>query len=160
SDSVRAGVTVPYSPEFAEMESNGPLMEKLAQISGGQVIADSDKDMDAAASRATVYRRQGLPGSRNLHPIWDGLLVLAGIGLLFDVGVRRIALDTHEIAGRVQRLWQKLRGRALAPAAPAFLERLKSRKAEVTQDLDRAHAARRFEASVAAEDMSAAVDAT
>jgi uncharacterized membrane protein len=160
SDSVRAGVTVPYSPEFAEMESNAPLMEKLAQITGGQLIPDSDKDMDAAAGRATVYRRQGLPGSRNLQPIWYWLLVLAGIGLLFDVGVRRIALDTHEISGRLERLWQKLRGRALAPAAPAFLERLKSRKAEVTQDLDRAHAARRFEAPVAVEDMPAPVDAT
>jgi uncharacterized membrane protein len=160
SDSVRAGVTVPYSPEFADMESNAPLMEKLAQITGGQLIPDSDKDLDAAAGRATVYRRQGLLGSRNLQPIWYWLVVLAGIGLLFDVGVRRIALDTHEIAGRFERIWKKLRGRALAPAAPAFLERLKSRKAEVAQDLDRTHAARRFEAPVAVEDMPAPADAT
>jgi uncharacterized membrane protein len=160
SDSVRAGVTVPYSPEFAEMESNAPLMEKLAQITGGQVITDSDKDLEAAAARATVYRRQGLPGSRNLQPIWFWLLALAGITLLFDVGVRRIALDTHEVAGRAKRIWEKLRGRALAPAAPAFLERLKSRKAEVAQDLDRTHAARRFEAPVAVEDLPAPVDAT
>jgi uncharacterized membrane protein len=160
SDSVRAGVTVPYSPEFADMESNAPLMEKLAQITGGELIPDSDKDLDAAAGRATVYRRQGLPGSRNLQPIWYWLLVLAGIGLLFDVGVRRIALDTHEIAGRVERVWQKLRGRPAAPAAPAFLERLKSRKAEVAQVLDRTHAARRFEAPVGVEDMPAPADAT
>ena len=29
-DSVRGGVTLPYSPEFAEQESNTPLLEKLA----------------------------------------------------------------------------------------------------------------------------------
>ena len=29
TDSVRAGVTIPYSPEFAEMESNPDLLEKM-----------------------------------------------------------------------------------------------------------------------------------
>src|SRR5262249_33014270 len=39
-DSVRAGVTVPYSPEFADMESNAGLLEELRRMTGGNSYMD------------------------------------------------------------------------------------------------------------------------
>jgi hypothetical protein len=45
-----------------------------------------------------------------------------------------------------QKIWEWLRGRARAvESAPQFLERLKSRKAQVGEALDKARSARRFD---------------
>ena len=83
----------------------------------------------------------------SLQPLWSWLVLLAGICLFFDVAVRRIAVDPAAVAARVQQVWERLRGRATAAAgAPQFLERLKSRKAQVDEGLGKGRAARRFEA--------------
>src|SRR5439155_3105687 len=34
SDSVRSGVTLPYSPEFADLESNTALLRRLSEVTG------------------------------------------------------------------------------------------------------------------------------
>src|SRR5262249_2101837 len=49
SDSIRSGVTIPYSPEFADLESNTALMEKLRALTGGKSFADDDEALDSAA---------------------------------------------------------------------------------------------------------------
>src|SRR5205823_12411888 len=77
-------------------------------------------------------------------------LITAGL-LLFDIGVRRIAIDPTEAATAGQRLWLRLRGRAApAESTPQYLDRLKSRKARVGESLERTRAAQRFEAGEAA----------
>jgi hypothetical protein len=147
-DGVRGGATIPYSPEFSDMESNAPLLEKLCSLTGGQVYKDDDTALAEAAASGQVFRLSGLAPSRNVQPIWYWLLLLAGICLFFDVAVRRIAIDPREVAVAVQRHWERLRGRAVVTAeGPQFLERLRSRKAAISESLERAHtAARRFEA--------------
>jgi uncharacterized membrane protein len=121
-DSVRAGVTIPYSPEFAEMESNTDLLDRLRALTEG---AESE--------------------GRSPQPIWPWLLALAGVGLFFDVAVRRITLEPARVVAAARALWARLRGRA-AEARPAeFLDRLRSRKAQVGEALDRGRAGRRFE---------------
>jgi uncharacterized membrane protein len=150
-DGVRGGATIPYSPEFADLESNAPLLEKLCALTGGQVYKEDDATLTEAAASGQVFRLSGLPPSRNLQPIWYWLLLLAGICLFFDVAVRRIAIDLREVAVLAQRTWERLRGRATVTAeGPQFMERLKSRKAAISESLERAHsAARRFEAEEA-----------
>ena len=93
-----------------------------------------------------VFRREGLPPAKSLQPIWYWLLVLAGILLLFDVAVRRIAVNATEVAALAQKGWERLRGRAArADETPQFLERLKSRKAQIVETIDKTRATRRFE---------------
>src|SRR5206468_11342687 len=122
-------VTVPYSPEYADMESNTSLMEKLRQITGGQSIADDDAALAAAAQNGEVFRHVDLPQSKSLQPIWYWLLLITAGLLLFDIGVRRIAIDPTDAATAGQRLWLRLRGRAApAESTPQYLDRLKSRK--------------------------------
>lgn len=212
TDSVRSGVTIPYSPEFADMESNAPLLDKLRSISGGttfpefwyvldkaafqrlrdngipddvvqklqplagQKFTDENEFVKAlaepldagelSAHKAAILKdtrdgngpineaiqskevyRAGLPSSRSLQPVWYWLLLLTGLLLFFDVAVRRIALDPREVVvAPAQRLWDRLRGRAaLAIATPQFLDRLKSRKAQVAETMERQRATRRFE---------------
>jgi uncharacterized membrane protein len=164
-DSIRSGVTIPYSPEFSEMESNVPFMRKLAEATGGReflekprqkisgqvypdyaTVPDGTKTLAEAASSNLVYRREGLPPAKSLQPIWYWLLVTAGILLLFDVAVRRIAVNALEVATVAQKGWERLRGRAVrTDEVPQFLERLKSRKAQISETIDKTRATRRFE---------------
>jgi uncharacterized membrane protein len=150
-DSVRAGVTIPYSPEFADMESNTALMEKLRDITGGETIleeklAQAVTSKETASGLAKDVFRSGLPQFKNLQPIWYWLVFFTAIGLFFDVAVRRIAIQPAEAATAATRLWERLRGRtAVKEETLQFMDRLQSRKAQVSETLDQLRAARRFE---------------
>jgi uncharacterized membrane protein len=144
TESVRAGVTLPYSPEFAEMESNIALLDRLREITGGKTIPEEEAALSLVARSGDIFR--ALPRSaHSLQSIWPWLVVLAGICLFFDVAVRRITVDPRKLASVAQETWERLRGRAPAEKIPEFLERLKSRKAQVGEAFDRGKAARRFD---------------
>jgi uncharacterized membrane protein len=148
SDSARTGVTIPYSPEFAEMETNPELLGRLRDLTGGLTIADDADALTEAARSGAVFRPQPA-GGMSLQPIWHWLVLLAGLGLLLDVAVRRIALEPARLVATAGTVWERLRGRAVAAASPQFLDRLKSRKAQVEEARDRSKATRRFEGSAA-----------
>ncbi|HEX4588989.1 MAG TPA: VWA domain-containing protein, partial [Gemmataceae bacterium] len=57
SDSIRSGVTLPYSPEFADLESNTALLDKLATMTDGNVYNESSKSLDEAVRRGEVFRK-------------------------------------------------------------------------------------------------------
>jgi hypothetical protein len=146
ADSIRGGVTVSYSPEFAEVESNPALLERLRDLTGGASIPDDAKALARAADSGEVFRPLATQHV-TLQPIWPWLVLLAGVCLFFDVAVRRIAVDPAEAALKAREVWERLRGRATAAVAtPQFLDRLKSRKAQVGEALGKGRAARRFEA--------------
>ncbi len=141
NDSVRAGVTVPYSPEFAEMESNPALLDKLCTITEG--IPYTENQLTRAAFSGEIFRP--VPTSQpSLQPLWPWLVFLTALLLVLDVAVRRIAVEPQLAAAKGVALWQRLRGQAVAQA-PEFLERLQSRKAQVDESLERQRAARKFE---------------
>jgi uncharacterized membrane protein len=156
-DSVRAGVTIPYSPEFADNESNTALLEKLRDMTGGKTISEetlakaaSTHDPAAEATRVQLAGevfRAGLPQFKNLQPVWYWLVFLTGIVLFFDVAVRRIAVQPAEVVTAATRVWERLRGRAAEhEQTPQFIDRLQSRKLQVGEELDQLRAARRFDA--------------
>ncbi|HMF11373.1 MAG TPA: hypothetical protein VKE94_03680, partial [Gemmataceae bacterium] len=145
TDSVRAGVTIPYSPEFSDMEPNTALMEELAALTGGRVYRDEEAELLRVARSGEVFR-PGLALTKSLQPIWFWLVFVSCILLLFDVAVRRIAVDPVAVVAGAQRIWDRLRGTA-APreAAAEFFERLRSRKAQIGQSLEQGRSAQRFE---------------
>jgi uncharacterized membrane protein len=145
-DGIRSGVTIPYSPEYSDLESNTALLEKLRQITEGQAYEDDAVKLSEAARDGEVFR-PGLPTYKTLQPIWYWLLFLAAAGLFFDVAVRRIAVDLRPALVTVAATWDRLRGRT--PAAvklPEYFDRLRSRKAQVGEALKQPTASRRFEA--------------
>jgi len=145
-DNIRGGVTIPYSPEFAEMESNTALLERLRDLTDGKTFPDDDEALAQAARSGAAFRPVSV---RNLSllPIWPWLVLAAGFCLFFDVAVRRIAVDPTEVAGQLRALWERMRGRTpVATVGPQFLDRLRSRKAQVGEELGKGLAARRFEA--------------
>jgi len=152
-DSIRAGVTIPYSPEFADMESNVALLDRLRAITGGVTYTEDElgalvKSPSAQVKQALAEQvfRAGLPQFRELQPIWYWLVLAAAIGLFFDVAVRRIALQPSEAAVAATRLWNRLRHRAApAESSPQFIDRLQSIKQQVGASIEQQRAARRFE---------------
>ena len=146
TDNVRAGVTIPYSPEFAEMESNPTLLEKIGEMTGGKAYRDDNKVLEDAANNAEVFR--SVPESHaNLQALWPWMVFLTALCLLLDVATRRIAIQPETVWIKAVTLWQRLRGRAAAPdKLPEYIERLKSRKAQVSDSMEKQKAAKKFEA--------------
>jgi len=151
SDGIRAGVTIPYSPEFAEMESNPALLEKIRQITGGQHYAEDAAALARAAQTPSEVFRAMPMGHLSLQPLWHWLVALAGAVLLLDVAVRRIAFEPTVVWTKGVAVWERLRGREpVTTKADAFMERLKSRKAQVGESIEKEKAQKRFEATAGA----------
>jgi hypothetical protein len=143
TDSIRSGVTLPYSPEFADLESNSALLKRLSDLTGGNVYEEDDVSLNDVVQKATTFRKTTASAS-SPQAIWYWLVLLAGITLFFDVAVRRIAVEPGEAKSAAVKYWQHLRGQAQErDESPQFLERLKSKKAQVGQTIERA--TRRFE---------------
>jgi uncharacterized membrane protein len=144
-DSVRAGVTLPYSPEFADMESNTALLQRIAEATEGKRYEDDSQGLARTADSGIPFR-SGLTRNLSLQPLWQWLVLGAGLFLLMDIATRRIALDGAEIKTAAQRLWARLRGQeVLEVSRVQFLERLQNRKNQVAGALDAARSTRRFE---------------
>jgi hypothetical protein len=139
---ISSGVSVPYSDEYRELRSNPTTLETLASLTDGQVVTwkqTPDGHIDLARTIAGVdhFRRDpGLIIPHSLAPLWPVLLWLAVCMFLGDVAVRRIALDLDWIKLTIANEWRKLRGQEPA-AASDYMDKLKSRKAEVDEQLDR-----------------------
>ncbi|HKB01320.1 MAG TPA: hypothetical protein VKD90_03830, partial [Gemmataceae bacterium] len=148
-DSRRTGVTISYSPEFADLETNSTLLKNLARITGGKVHSEDSQALKDLAADGDLYR-PAPEGTRALLPLWYWLVFLAGVGLLVDVGVRRISLEPGEVQKAATKTWSRLRKKQEARAAAeedAFLARLRQKKAVIEESLEREKAGRKFDAA-------------
>lgn len=125
-DSVRAGVTLPYSPEFGDLETNSALLDRMRELTGGREYVDDETLVDAAR-KGEVFRE---PETRTRFslPFHYWLLFLAAGLLLLDVAVRRLAFDPKEASENAAYVWARLRGRPVPPPVKsAAVERLQAR---------------------------------
>jgi uncharacterized membrane protein len=147
---ISTGVSVPYSDEYRELRSNPTTLDTLASLTDGQVVpfkTTPDGRIDMARTQAGVdhFRRDpGLINPRAFAPLWPTLLWLAACLFLCDVAVRRIAPDTDRIKLALANEWRRLRGGEPVKSSD-YMEKLRSRKAEVGEQLDRSRSAVRFE---------------
>ncbi len=139
---ISSGVSVPYSDEYRELRSNPTTLETLASVTDGKVGAwkqtpDGRVDLQRTVQDNDHFRRDpGLINPRSFAPLWPLLLWLAACLFLGDVAVRRIAIDFGAIMAGVAKEWQKITGREVA-ASSDYMDKLRSRKAEVDEQLDR-----------------------
>jgi hypothetical protein len=139
-DSVRSGVTLPYSPEFADLETNTALLERLRELTDGRAYVDDDQALAEAARSGDLFR-PGPGRVKSLLPLWYWLVSLTCVLLFFDVATRRLAVDVKQAATVAQNAWARLRGRPVAePSREAYVERLQTRPAQAGT-----RAAQRFE---------------
>jgi hypothetical protein len=100
------GAVLSYPAEFRVFTPNQPLMETLAEITGGKIVTNLDECL--------VPKEQPVPTT---WPLWDRLVLLAAAGLIVDVAWRRLKFED----------WFKTlpqRGPALAGAGGTALEAL------------------------------------
>ncbi len=156
---VSTGVSVPYSDEYRELKSNPGTLETIASLTDGKVLGwakrpDGTVDLprtldDLRRGGSSPFRRDpSMEIPRGFTPLWPMFLYAASFLFLTDIGVRRIQPDFQRLRKLAIDQWEKVRGREVIPA-PEFMEKLKSRKAEVDDQLERSRAATRFEAPVA-----------
>src|SRR5262249_16348509 len=114
-DSRRTGVTISYSPEFADLETNTTLLKNLARITAGNVYSEEPKALKPVGASGE-WSRPAPEGTRALLPLWYWLVFLAAAGLLLDVGVRRISLEPAEVREAAERAWSRMRKKQAAKA--------------------------------------------
>lgn len=148
---ISSGVSVPYSDEYRELKSNPALLETLSTVTNGtanfwKTLPDGRPDLKRTLDSADHFRRDAnLANPSGFTDLWPTLLWLAAVLFLFDVAVRRIAPDVDRIRKTVADQWKKLRGREVV-IATEYMEKLRSRKAEVGEQIDRSRASARFDA--------------
>ncbi len=153
---VSTGISVPYSDEYRELRSNPGTLETVASLTNGEVLswkrrADGSIDLARTLDESRPFRRDRYTQTpRGLSPLWPLLLFFAASMFLVDVAIRRVSPDFERMSKLARDRWEKLRGREVAPAVE-YMEKLKGRKAEVTDQIERSRAATRFEAPTPAE---------
>lgn len=123
------GASVNYSPEFNTAEPNTSLLQRIADDSGGRTLSLSERNSPEA--NPFLHGREKTYQPRDL---WEGLLKLAILLFVADVGVRRIYLDRAEWlqATATLRRWLFFwRGKARTVEADESLAALLSRRDSV-----------------------------
>ena len=153
---VSTGVSVPYSDEYRELKSNPGTLETVASLTNGEVLswkrrADGSVDLARTLDESHPFRRDRYTQTpRGLAPLWPLLLFFAATMFLGDVAIRRVSPDFERMRKLAKDQWEKLRGREVAPPVE-YMEKLKGRKAEVNDQIERSRAATRYEAPPPAE---------
>ena len=153
---LRTGVTVPYSAEFRDRGSNEALLKQLAAVEPkdgppGRVIENKDSPESPLTTESIAKLhgvntfRHDLPKATSSQETWYWLLVLASCVFLGDVFIRRVSVSFEWLRPVWTRTLDFVLRRQPAATQPQFIERLKSRKAEVTGQLEQIRAATRFE---------------
>lgn len=81
-----SGWVMSYSPEYATTDPNEALLEALAEITGGQSLADAPNDVFAASAEPRTA----------ISPVWPYLLIAALLLLPFDIAIRRLLLNRSD----------------------------------------------------------------
>jgi uncharacterized membrane protein/Mg-chelatase subunit ChlD len=145
------GVTVPYSAEFREREENQALMTTLASLkpSGGQsgmIIQGELKEgaIDRLVASADTFRRT-LQKAVSSQDFWPYFLLIGAAVFLADIFIRRVQVHFYWVAPALFAAVNRLRGREAEAAPDERLERLRNRKAAISNQIDERRAAARFE---------------
>ncbi|MFQ5413679.1 MAG: VWA domain-containing protein, partial [Phycisphaerae bacterium] len=83
---IRTGTSVPYSPEYRDLQTNEALLRQVVEVSGGRWI-----ELDDVAADPEVFSHD-LPPAEAKRPAWAWVLAWCVLPLfLLDVAVRRLA---------------------------------------------------------------------
>ncbi len=141
--SAQAAVTRPFADEFKALQTNLPLLQQVASITGGRVLP-------ADPTLANLWAREGLTKPVALTPIWL-IVAMIGIGVfLLDVAVRRVRIDPGMIAAFIRRgaTRESQSSMGSADAMRAAKSRTSSRTGDDERTTQKSKAAQKFEAPI------------
>lgn len=149
------GASIPYSDEYRVRKTNYVGLEQLSKLQpkggeAGVVTKNLDQAMMLELLGNNVYRG-GLPRATSMQDVWPLCVLMGALCLFGDIFVRRVALD---YAYPLRWLVSRVSGKKMSQQdveRQASLQRLRSRKTEVSEQVESAKASTRFEASQAVE---------
>jgi len=147
-----AGINVPYSDEFRARASNDELLKQLAAVvpeggKAGELIeghAPSGEDQEDPRLKVNPFRHEGLRKARSSQDAWYYAVLLASCVFFADVFIRRVQINFNWAFA----LWARavaIVTRREQAVEVEILDRLRSRKEAVGQQIDRLRAEARFE---------------
>jgi len=150
---ILAGVTVPYSSEFRDRETNVELLRTLAAHApkGGEAGKLIEGDLARGKLEPLLEHdtfRHNLAKAISRQDIWPLVLLATACVFFCDVLVRRVTIHFYWIGPAIAWLWARVLRRPQAETPDERMERLRSRKAEVSGQLEERRAAARFEPQV------------
>lgn len=129
---VQASVTRPFAEEHRALQDNRALLERVAEMTGGRVLAGDARADD-------LFNRDGLDMPVALTPLWLRFAMWA-IGLfLVDVAVRRVRIDLIGMARGIRRTLMRKQAASTSQidAMRAARERAKSRTVQKAPEAGR-----------------------
>ncbi|MHB1034428.1 MAG: VWA domain-containing protein [Pirellulales bacterium] len=147
---ILTGVSVPYSAEFRDREPDEALLTGLASLApkggaAGTVIRDSGgRDAIKEWLRVDSFRHD-LPKATSSQDIWPYLVFLGACLFFGDVFVRRVTVDLAWLLPLAAQARDWVLRRPGMPVASEYMDRLRNRKAEVSERLQQKQTAARFE---------------
>ena len=157
---IRTGINVPYSAEFRDRMTNHALLMSLAKLEPkggdpGQLLAPSldemivnirseDEESKKKLDKASAFRRN-LASAVSSNYVWPWLALITGCLFFGDVFVRRVAVSFAWVMPLVGTAVTWVAGREPEAKQDERLDRLRSRKAQIEDSIDRQKAAARFE---------------
>lgn len=144
------GISVPYSSEYSDRETNFPLLQNLSALTAtgstdsGMISEPFAGRDDLSAVLALNPFRPTLRHTSAIQSMWPWMLVLGAWVFLADVFIRRVAVGTGWITG-LMAFVRRLRGQPDNEALASNLDRLRSKKSEISKRLEARQAETRFE---------------
>lgn len=148
---IRTGVSISYSEEFRVRETNLALLRQLAglQPSGGEtgIFMQAETESQSLESLlSTNVFRHTLEKARSSQPAWHWLVFAASCLFFFDVFNRRVAVSFGWVPPLIAKAINMVSGAPKQAASTEYMERLRSKKAEVNTQIDSRRSTARFEA--------------
>ncbi len=134
------GVSVPYSKEYSDRQSNLALLKSMARLepTGGQAGTLSNVSLESGAMDQLLEMntfRPTLSTSISIQDVWPLLVLLCGAVFLADVFVRRVAVTFDWVGLLWQKMIAKLTGGTIEEK-PSSMSRLQSRKAQIEKEIE------------------------
>ena len=146
---LRVGVSVPYSSEFRDRRTNRELLKNLASREPSGGTAGIFRGGDEQASIEQMFEensfRRDLRVAISSDFVWPWILLFGSTMFFGDVLVRRVAIEREWIEQTWRRATAWFRSNDTNTAPEQELARLRSRKAEISEELEDRRAAVRFE---------------
>jgi uncharacterized membrane protein len=145
------GVNVPYSPEFRDRETNEALLTSLVRLrpkggGEGKLIAGQLRPGAKFDDLLAVDTfRHDLAKAISSQNIWPWVLLVGAVLFFADVFVRRVQIGLEWLTPVAAWIRTKLLRRAEPEPEDTRLDRLRSRKAALSEQLDERRAAVKFE---------------
>jgi hypothetical protein len=161
--SLRTGVSVPYSDEYRNRETNRALIDFLAGLTPeggepGEVIDGNVQRGNLDPLLAVNTFRHNLAKAVSSSDIWPWLLLTMACLFLGDVFIRRVQITWEWLAPVSAWFNRNILRRQPAAEPDERMARLKSRKTEATAGHDERRAAARFEPQPDADIDTSALD--